>query len=240
MTVTSHHRCSAGRREGCELVIIVAIALIASALLRAFVLQAFFVPSTSMLPEIRKDDRILVSRLNTLERGEVVVFQDPGDWLTANEQPPPPTGIRKGLEWLGVLPASGHEHLVKRVIGLAGDRIVCCESGKLTINGVKVDETDFVFQKSGPADDQLYDVVVPKDSIFVLGDHRYGSGDSAYHLSNGTGFVPTDLVVGRAFSLVWPIDHAHLMHIPSAYDDVPDGLEPPDEAVIKPVRRAAR
>lgn len=223
-----------------EFVVVVVIALVASALLRAFVLQAFFVPSGSMLPEIRKDDRILVSRINTIERGEVVVFKDPGDWLESVEQPPPPTGLRKALEWVGVLPASGHEHLVKRVIGLAGDRVMCCEGGKLVINGVRIDESRSLFQGKGPADDQSYDVVVPRDHVFVLGDHRYGSGDSAYHLADGTAFVPVDLVVGRAFSVIWPLGDAHLIRTARLYDELPAGQVPPDEAIVKPVRGSER
>lgn len=223
-----------------EFVVVVVIALVASALLRAFVLQAFFVPSGSMLPEIRKDDRILVSRINTIERGEVVVFKDPGDWLESVEQPPPPTGLRKALEWVGVLPASGHEHLVKRVIGLAGDQVMCCESGKLVINGVRIDESRSLFQGKGPADDQSYDVVVPRGHVFVLGDHRYGSGDSAYHLADGTAFVPEDLVVGRAFSVIWPLGDAHLIRTARLYDELPAGQVPPDEAIVKPVRRSER
>jgi len=223
-----------------ELMVVVVIALVASALLRAFVLQAFFVPSGSMLPEIHKDDRILVSRINTLERGEVVVFKDPGNWLDAVEQPPPPTGLRKALEWVGVLPASGHEHLVKRVIGLEGDRVICCERGKIVINGVGIDESSYLFHGKGPADDQSYDVVVPTDRVFVLGDHRYKSGDSSYHLSDGTGFVAEDQVVGRAFSVIWPVENAHLIRIPSAFDEVPAGQVPPEEAVIKSGRRTQR
>lgn len=220
-----------------ELVVVVVIALVASALLRAFVLQAFFVPSGSMLPEIHQDDRILVSRVNTLERGEVVVFKDPGNWLDTVEQPPPPTGVRKALEWVGVLPASGHEHLVKRVIGLEGDRVICCEGDKLVINGMSIDESSYLFQGNRPADDQTYDVVVPKDHVFLLGDHRFKSGDSAYHLSDGTAFVDEDRVVGRAFSVVWPVGNAHLIRIPSALDEVPAGQDPPEKAVIKSGRR---
>ncbi|MBA3265111.1 MAG: signal peptidase I [Nocardioidaceae bacterium] len=220
-----------------EFLVVIGIALVASALLRAFVVQAFFVPSGSMLPEIHKDDRILVSRINTIERGEVIVFKDPDNWLQSVEQPPPPTGLRKALEWLGVLPASGHEHLVKRVIGLEGDRVICCEGGRLVVNGVSIDESSDLFQGKGPADDQTYDVVVPKDHLFLLGDHRYGSGDSAYHLDDGTAFVPEELVVGRAFSVIWPIGRAHLMRTPEEYVDLPAGQEPPDRAVINPVRR---
>lgn len=218
-----------------EIAIVVVVALVASALLRAFVVQAFFVPSGSMLPEIQKDDRILVSRIGGIDRGEVVVFEDPGNWIPSSEEAPPSTGIRKGLEWIGVLPASGHEHLVKRVIGLPGDHVICCKQGKLTINGVAVDESDFLFQGAKKADNYTFDVVVPADRIFVLGDHRYDSGDSSRKISCDdpkAGFVSTDLVTGRAFAVIWPRSNAHIMHIPDAYDDVPAGDDPPAEGVV--------
>lgn len=224
-----------------ELVVIVAIALIASALLRAFVMQAFFVPSGSMLPEIQLDDRIVVSRIGDIERGEVVVFEDPGGWISSAEQPQPPGTFRQALEWIGVLPASGHEHLVKRVIGLPGDRVVCCTAkGLLSINGTSVDESSFLRQDGQGADNVEFDVVVPADAIFVLGDNRYVSGDSSRHLRGQDPFVPTDLVTGRAFAVVWPAGNAHLLHIPSAYDDVPDGRTPPAQGIIKNVRRGSR
>lgn len=222
-----------------EIVIIVAVALVASALMRAFVVQAFFVPSGSMLPEIQLHDRIVVSRIGDVERGEVVVFEDPGNWIGAAERAEPPSGLHKAMEWVGLLPASGHGHLVKRVVGLPGDHVVCCRHGELAINGQSVDESDFVHQGAKVADDTSYDVVVPADSIFVLGDNRYNSGDSSFHLAEGdaTGpFVPMDLVTGRAFAVIWPAGDAHIMHVPSAYDDVPDGRQPPTEGVINPVR----
>lgn len=218
-----------------EVVIVVVVALVASALLRAFVVQAFFVPSGSMLPEIQLHDRILVSRIGDIDRGEVVVFEDPGDWIPANEEAAPPTGIRKGLEWIGVLPASGHEHLVKRVIGMPGDHVVCCKNGKLVINGVEVDESDFLFQGAKRADNYSFDVVVPADHIFVLGDHRYVSGDSSRRLTctdPNAGFVPMDLVTGRAFAVVWPRQNIHKLGVPDAYDDVPPGQDPPPETGV--------
>ncbi len=216
-----------------ELAIIVVIALVASALLRAFVVQAFFVPSGSMLPTIQLNDRILVSRIGDIQRGEVVVFEDPGGWIPADEQAAPPGQVRKFFEFVGVLPASGHEHLVKRVIGLPGDHVVCCEQGKLVINGTPVDESDFLKVGSQPADNVKFDVVVPKDHIFVLGDNRYVSGDSSRHLDGQDAFIPTDLVTGRAFAVIWPFDHRKILHIPDAYDDVPDGQTPPEQGVVK-------
>ncbi len=224
-----------------EVVVIVVVALVASALLRAFVVQAFFVPSGSMLPEIQLNDRILVSQIGSLERGEVVVFEDPGGWIAPTEQAPPPGRIRSVFEFIGVLPASGHEHLVKRVIGLPGDRVVCCDSdGKLTINDYAVDESGFIAAGDGKADNTSFDVTVPKDHIFVLGDNRNVSGDSAKHIDSGDPFIPTDLVTGRAFAVIWPTSNAHVLRIPKVYEDVPDGEAAPDEGVINPDTQGAR
>jgi signal peptidase I len=219
-----------------EVAIVVVVALIASALLRAFVVQAFFVPSGSMLPTIQLQDRILVSRIGGISRGEVVVFEDPGNWIPAAEQPPPPSGIRKALEFVGVLPASGHEHLVKRVIGLPGDHVVCCSDNHLVINGVEVDESSFIKPGDHRADNVSFDVVVPADHIFVLGDNRYVSGDSSRHLQEGQkAFVPESLVTGRAFAVIWPHSDIKWLHVPDAYDGVPDGQTPPAKGIIRPV-----
>ena len=217
-----------------EIVVIVVIALVASALLRAFVIQAFFVPSGSMLPAIELNDRILVSQIGEIERGEVVVFEDPGGWIPSVERQAPPGPIREAFEFIGVLPASGHEHLVKRVIGMPGDRVVCCDrSGKLTINGQAVDESAFISEDGLGADNVKFDVTVPADHIFVLGDNRYISGDSSRHLTGQDAFVPMDLVTGRAFTVVWPASNADILEVPDAYDDVPAGQVPPDKGVIR-------
>jgi signal peptidase I len=223
-----------------EVAIVVVVALIASALLRAFVVQAFFVPSGSMLPTIHLHDRILVSRIGGIDRGEVVVFEDPGNWIPSAEQPPPPSGIRKALEFVGVLPASGHEHLVKRVVGLPGDHVVCCSHNHLVINGVEVDESDFIKPGEHRADNVSFDVVVPADHLFVLGDNRYVSGDSSRHLNEGQqAFVPESLVTGRAFAIIWPQSDFAWLHVPDAYDKVPEGRTPPANGIIKPVSGAS-
>ena len=130
-----------------EIVIIVVVALALSALLRAFLIQAFYVPSASMEDTLRPGDRIIASKITTeisgVSRGEIVVFKDPGDWLPD----PVPGGdswrarVRDGLTFIGVLPSDSGDDLVKRVIGVAGDRVACCDAeGRIVVNGVPLDE----------------------------------------------------------------------------------------------------
>jgi signal peptidase I len=113
-----------------------------------------------------------------------------------------------------------------------GDHVVCCDAdGRLVINDHPVDESDFLFQGDKPADNVKFDVVVPADKIFVLGDHRYVSGDSSRQQGEDM-FVPIDDVVGRAFAVIWPIGNMHVIDVPEVYDDVPEGQEPPAAGII--------
>jgi signal peptidase I len=211
-----------------EFAIIVAVALIASAVIRAFVAQAFYVPTGSMLPEIQLHDKILVSRIGGVHRGEVVVFQDPGGWIPESEKAGPPNPVQAALEFIGVLPQSSDDHLVKRVIGLPGDHVVCCSNrGRLRINGTSIDESSYLFQGTGTADDISFDVVVPAGHVFVLGDHRYQSGDSSRKLPSQGAFVPESLLTGRAMAVVWPPSHAHVLRIPAAFADIAAANTPP-------------
>ncbi len=227
---------STTRRAARELVIVVVVALVATALLRAFVVQAFFVPSRSMVPTIEVGDRLLVSRLSGLDRGEVVVFEDPGGWLSSQEQPKKPGPIRKVFEFVGVLSNSGHGYLVKRLIGLPGDRVVCCSpTGALVINGHPVAEP-YLAQPGGPADNTRFDVVVPAHRIFVLGDNRYLSGDSSRHLDPANpdaAFIPTDLATGRAIAVIWPWSDRKILRIPDGFNKIPPGTPPPPHAIIR-------
>lgn len=221
-----------------ELVIVVVVALVASALIRAFVAQAFFVPTGSMLPEIQLNDKILVSRIGGIHRGEVVVFEDPGHWIPESEKTGPPGTIKSALEFVGLLPQSSDNHLVKRIIGLPGDEIVCCtDGGDLTVNGKAIDESSYLLDGEVPADDVSFDVIVPADHIFVLGDNRLHSGDSAYHLPSQEAFVPESLVTGRAVAVIWPWGDAHVLHIPAVFADIPAGQDPPGTGIIKSFSR---
>lgn len=224
-----------------EIVVVLVIALVASALLRAFVVQAFYVPTGSMLPEIQLHDKILVSRVGGLHRGEVVVFEDPGGWISPEERSDAPGPARAALEFVGLLPQSSDDHLVKRVIGLPGDHVVCCSTaGRLRINGMALDESAYLLRGDEPADNLVFDVIVPTGHIFVLGDNRYHSGDSSRHLPSQDAFVPESLVTGRAVAVVWPLSHAHLMRIPDAFAEIPPGQTPPARGVVDQRPRASR
>lgn len=225
------------RRVLTELGVLAIVAVVTAALVRAFVLQAFHVPSGSMQPAIDKGERIVVTKLGDVERGDVVVFKDPGSWLSPAEQPAGGEGIfRNTLEFIGVLPPSDQSYLVKRLVGRPGDHVVCCDAeGRVSVNGEPLEE-DYLFDDRPAA--QEFDVVVPRDAVWVLGDHRSNSGDSRAHLRDGTAFVPMDDVVGRAFAAVWPLSEMHWLGEPDAFASVPDPERPaPKEPVVSEVAR---
>ncbi|MBT1675240.1 signal peptidase I [Curtobacterium aurantiacum] len=184
----THHAETEPKRGGLrflrDLVIIVVVALLASFLVKAYLVRSFYIPSASMQNTLLIGDRVLVNELVPgvvpLQRGDVVVFEDPGGWL----------GMGQG------------DDLIKRVIGLPGDTVSCCDAqGRLSVNGHAVDEPYVVHE---PGSDRVaaedFEVTVPKGRIWVMGDNRYDSADSRVH-----GTVPVDDVVGRAFVTTWPI-----------------------------------
>lgn len=195
-----------------ELVVVLAMALTLSLIIKTFLVQAFYIPSPSMENSLLVGDRVVVSKLTPgpldLHHGDVVVFKDPGTWLPAVEDPGD-GGLRRALRttltFVGLLPQDSGEHLIKRVIGLPGDTVVCCDAQKrLTVNGVALDET-YLYPNDEPSL-QTFTVTVPKDSLWVMGDHRSVSKDS--RLNPQAPFVPVSNVVGKAFVVVWPLGHA--------------------------------
>lgn len=226
---------------GREFVLIVVGALIVSSILRAFVGQMFIIPSESMENTLLKQDRVVVEKLTDAERGDVIVFEDPGGWLTREESGQKRGSVGRFFEIVGLLPDSTHGHLIKRLIGMPGDKVKCCDnSGKITVNGQPLDESSYLFP--GDAASQMeFEVTVPAGRVFVLGDHRSQSGDSRVHLADtgpeGTtpgevAFVPMDKITGRAVYVVWPTSRFGKLGKPDSFKSVPAGGPAPDKPVI--------
>ncbi len=209
-----------------EVGLIVLIALVLSSLLRAFVVQVFWIPSESMHDTLVEDDRIAVSRVShwtgDIRRGDVVVFNDTLGWLPTVDDGGAAGVLRNIGEFVGIVPANGEQTLVKRVIGVGGDHVACCTAaGRLTVNGVALDEP---YLAEGQAPSTIsFDVTVPAGALWVMGDNRGHSADSRYHMGQGeTPFVPVDNVVGRARWVIWPIGHWASLGGREVFDALPD------------------
>jgi len=204
-----------------ETIVLLVLALLVSAIVKTFFIQMFFVPSGSMRPLFVEDDRILVEKISywtgDVQRGDVVVFDDPGgQWLGA-EGTAVLTPVQKLLSEVGLYPTGGH--LVKRVIGIGGDRVSCCDQkGRVMVNGVPLDEKAYISPGSAPSD-RPFNVTVPKGRLWVMGDNRSNSEDSRFHQElPGGGTVPEEDVVGKVWAIVWPLDRARLLHQPKTFE----------------------
>ena len=218
-----------------ETAIIIASALFLSWVIKSLLMQAFFIPSPSMQDTMMVGDRVMVSRLVprflNISRGDAVVFTDPGDWL--DPFVPPDRGpignvLTTVFTAVGLIPQDTGEHLIKRVIGLPGDHVTCCDiDGRVTVNGVGIDETKYLRPGSIPSH-LTFDVIVPAGHLWVMGDNRQDSSDSRAHMgSPGGGFVPIRNVVGSAFATVWPLNHFTWHFNPGdVFRDVPDPGSP--------------
>ena len=205
-----------------------AVALVIAVLVKTFLIQPFYIPSASMNPTLLEDDKILVSKLSPgvfdLERGDVIVFEDPGDWIPgdATENPTPRVRVMMVLSMVGLAPDPSQDHLVKRLIGLPGDHVVCAEEGgSLEVNGTTLEEP-YINQET-PACQGAFDVTVPDGKVWVMGDNRYASADSAWHEIQGEGgFVDESDITGRAEVIFWPAGRWSGLGDGSAtFDDVP-------------------
>ncbi|MGW1491848.1 signal peptidase I [Streptomyces sp. NPDC002402] len=206
-----------------ELPLLIGIALLLALLIKTFLVQAFSIPSDSMQNTLQRGDRVLVDKLTPWfgsepERGEVVVFHDPGGWLDG-EPTPKPNAVQNFLSFIGLMPSSEEKDLIKRTIAVAGDTVECKKGGPVKVNGKALDEP-YIFPGSTACDDQPFGPFkVPTDRIWVMGDNRQNSRDSRYHMEdvNG-GFVPVDKVVGRAVVVAWPLDRWATLPVPETFD----------------------
>lgn len=198
-----------------DVLVIVVVAILVSFVIKTFFVRSFYIPSGSMEQTLLVKDRILVDELTPrftgYERGNVVVFRDPGGWLpvtVAPEQPPLVAAFDWLLSIVGISAPDSEDHLIKRIIGVGGDHVVCCNAlGQVTVNGTPIDETPYLDLADGQSAPQPvpYDVTVPQGSLWVLGDNRDHSKDSRYNVDQPShGFVPIENVVGRAFLITWP------------------------------------
>ncbi|WNM47859.1 signal peptidase I [Kitasatospora sp. CM 4170] len=208
-----------------EFPLIVVVALLVALVMKTFLVQVFVIPSGSMEETIQIGDRVLVDKFTPWfgaepERGDVVVFKDPGGWLESDHQPskdgPVLRGAKQVLTFVGLLPSDSEQDLIKRVIGVSGDTVECCDDqGRVSVNGTPIDEP--YLAAGNPPSRQPFKVKVPQGRLWVMGDHRDVSADSRFHMGNpGQGTIPLSGVVGRAFTIVWPVDRINQLDAPSS------------------------
>ncbi|WP_422933438.1 signal peptidase I [Sinomonas sp. P47F7] len=184
-------------------------ALVVWGLIRAFIIDVYYIPSGSMEPLFQPGDRIAVSRMafasRLVQRGDVVVFDGRGSFAPLESGRGWLGDAAQGIgEWLGVVP--NETVYVKRVVGVAGDHVQCCTTdGRLTVNGTPLDEP-YLYPGDAPSS-MKFDVVVPAGRLWLLGDHRSDSVDSRSLLgAPGGGLIRTDRVIGEPVSILWPLD----------------------------------
>lgn len=206
----------------------IGIAIGAVLLITTFVVKPFSIPSGSMEDTLAVGDRVLVNRLvyhtRDIQRGDVVVFDGSDSFIPAGDVPVR-NPVAGALAWVGQsfgIVAPDSTDFIKRVIGVGGDRVKCCDpGGNLLVNGVPLEESAYLFPGDAPSTED-FNVEVPQGMLWVMGDHRSNSADSRAHMGDpGGGFVPESKVVGRAMSVLWPVSHVQAIEIPDTFADIP-------------------
>jgi signal peptidase I len=205
-----------------ELPILLAFALILALLIKTFVVQAFFIPSSSMENTLEIGDKVLVNKMiydfRPIHRGDIVVFNGEGSWdPVASQSTPPLERLWNAISGLFGTAPGVHDY-IKRVIGVPGDHVACCDAqGRITVNGVPLNEKSYLYPGNPPSVSK-FSITVPPGRLWVMGDHRSVSFDSRGHQQDpGNGTVPEDRVVGRAFVIVAPVSRWKVLPIPATF-----------------------
>src|ERR1700761_4619776 len=214
-----------GRSFWKELPILIVVALFLTLVIKTYAIQAFYIPSGSMQNTLEIGDRVLVNKLSfefgSIHRGDIVVFSGDGTWDPGYSPPSTNFFSRFGQSVESMFGfAKGQNDFIKRVIGLPGDKVACCDAqGRLTVNGVALNEKSYLYPGNPPSQQQ-FNVTVPANSLWVMGDHRDVSYDSRGHRYGfpGGGAIPESAVVGRAFVKIWPFSQVGILSIPSTFE----------------------
>jgi signal peptidase I len=232
-----------GKKLFRELVIILAAAIVLTLLVKAFVVQVYRIPSASMENTLLPGDRVLVNKLiyhfRGIHRGDIIVFSGAGSWGNLDGSPVPPPPSNPVVRFFdGVLADVGiHDnttYYIKRVIGLPGDHVACCTNGLVTVNGVPLHETGYIYP-GAPASAYSFSVTVPPGRLWVMGDNRNFSDDSVLHDKDGfpdQGTVPESTVTGRAFLIIWPFSRIGDLPIPNTFEQASLSTAPSSAAIL--------
>ena len=207
-----------------ELPILVVVALLLAVIIKTYAIQAFYIPSGSMENTLEINDRVLVNKIvyhiRDIHRGDIVVFNGDGSWDPGLPVPVNGNIFQQFADGFSSMFGFGHpgDILIKRVIGIPGDHVACCDAqGRVTVNGVPLNEQSYLYPGSRPSLSP-FNVVVPPGRLWVMGDNRFFSDDSRDHQGDpGGGTIPENAVIGRAFVIIWPPSRWRILPIPSTF-----------------------